>query len=317
MELNNVKSRFLPLSPSVQKGLEPEAEIKDFEIIKEICNNTYLVKHKATKAEYAIKALDKRAPYIEKPNFKELDTLYEVNHKNLVKLFGHFEDNNNCYFLMEYIPKGNVKNIMPKDTKKRLSTKVCSFIIRDVISAVHYLHNMKPPIIHGDIKPENVLLSDGLVAKQTDFGWDDIKNEDWKRKTIHSFSPYLTPEFLKDGKYDTSVDLWSIGGLLFELVTGNLLILGADLDSMEEQISKLETQALKNINADAKDLILKALKIEPKERLPLRDMMKHPFITTFTPEAENLLVKPLEGVKYEPFIISKDDPKTWVPKIIS
>ena len=104
---------------------------------------------------------------------------------------------------------------------------------------------------------------------------------------------------------------------MFELVTGSPLMLGADLNSMEEQISKLETQYLKNINAGAKDLILKSLKIEPKERLPLEDMIKHPFITAFTQDVSNLLDKPLEEVKYEPFIISKDDPKTWVPKIIS
>ena len=45
-------------------------------------------------------------------------------------------------------------------------------------------------------------------------------------------------------------------------------------------------------------------------------MMKHPFITKFTPNADKLLIKPLEGIKYEPFIISKDNPKTWIPKEI-
>ena len=63
-------------------------------------------------------------------------------------------------------------------------------------------------------------------------------------------------------------------------------------------------------------MIAKILKIDPKERLTLEEMMKHPFITKYTPDASKLLIKPVEDVKYEPFIISKDDPKIWVPKEI-
>ena len=177
MEINNVKNRFLPIPESAQKNLEREVKITDFDIIKELGSgsfgNVYLVKHKVTNAEYAIKAIDKRnkTNQEEKPYFRrEVEVMYKVHHPNVVKLFGHFEDNNYCYFIMEYISKGNVYNLLPTDKKKRLSTKVCSFIIRDIISAVYFLHNMKPPIIHRDIKPENVLLGDGLVAKLTDFG---------------------------------------------------------------------------------------------------------------------------------------------------
>ena len=185
IEINNVKNRFLPIPESAQKGLEREVTITDFDILKELGSgsfgNVYLVRHKVTKAEYAIKAIDKRnkTNQEEKPYFRrEVEVMYKIHHPNVVKLFGHFEDNYYCYFIMEYISKGNVYNLLPTDKKKRLSTKVCSFIIRDVISAVYFLHNMKPKIIHRDIKPENVLLGDGLVAKLTDFGWSNYMQED-------------------------------------------------------------------------------------------------------------------------------------------
>ncbi len=323
MELNNVKNRFLPIPESAQKGLEREVKITDFDIIKELGSgsfgNVYLVRHKVTKAEYAIKAIDKRnkTNQEEKPYFRrEVEVMYKVHHKNVVKLFGHFEDNNYCYFIMEYISKGNVYNLLPTDKKKRLSTKVCSFIIRDIISAVYFLHHMHPPIIHRDIKPENVLLGDNLVAKLTDFGWSNYMRDDEKRTTVCGTPIYLAPEIMEEKEHDEAVDLWCIGVLLFELVTATPPFLGNDLDTLKENVLKLKINWPKDINVDAKNLIMKILKLDPKQRLPLEEMIKHPFITKFTPDAPKLLIKPVEGIQYEPFIVSKDDPKTWVPKEI-
>ena len=323
MEINNVKNRFLPIPESAQKNLEREVKITDFDILKELGSgsfgNVYLVRHKVTKAEYAIKAIDKRnkTNQEETPYFRrEVEVMYKVHHKNVVKLFGHFEDNNYCYFIMEYISKGNVYNLLPTDKKKRLSTKVCSFIIRDIISAVYFLHHMNPPIIHRDIKPENVLLGDNLVAKLTDFGWSNYMRDDEKRTTVCGTPIYLAPEILEEKAHDEAVDLWCIGVLLFELVTANPPFLGNDLDTLKANVLKLKINWPKDINVDAKNLIMKILKLDPKQRLPLEEMIKHPFITKFTPDAPKLLIKPVEGVKYEPFIVSKDDPKTWVPKEI-
>ena len=323
VQLNNVKNRFLPIPESAKLGLEREVMIPDFDIIKELGSgsfgNVYLVRHKETKAEYAIKAIDKRNKnnQEEKPYFKrEVEVMYKIHHPNVVKLFGHFEDNLYCYFIMEYISKGNVYSLLPTDKKKRLSTKVCSFIIRDVISAVYFLHHMNPPIIHRDIKPENVLLDEGLVAKLTDFGWSNYMQEGQKRTTVCGTPIYLAPEILEEKPHDEAVDLWCIGVLLFELVTAEPPFLGNDLDTLKANILSLKINWPKVINVDAKNLIIKILKLDPKQRLPLEEMIKHPFITKFTPDAHKRLIKPVEGVKYEPFIVSKYDPKTWVPKEI-
>ena len=320
-ELNNVKNRFLPIPESAAKGLEHEAKITDFEILKELGSgsfgNVYLVRHKETKAEYAIKAIDKRnkTNQEEKPYFRrEVEVMYKIHHPNVVKLYGHFEDNNYCYFIMEYISKGNVYNLLPTDKKKRLSTKVSASIIKDVICAIYFLHNMKPPIIHRDIKPENVLLSEGLVAKLTDFGWSNYIQEDEKRTTVCGTPIYLAPEILLEKGHDEAVDIWCIGVLLFELTTAQVPFQGNDIDTLKDNILKLKITWPKDINTDAKNLIMKILKLDPKQRLPLEDMLKHPFITKFIPDASKSLIKPEEGVQYKPFIVCKDDPKTWKPE---
>ena len=129
IQKNNVTNRFLPIPESVSKGLEPEPKITDFNFIKELGVGSFgrviLVSHKRTQAKYAIKAIDKRNQdnIEEKPYFiREIEIMYRVHHPNVVKLYGHFEDNNYCYFIMEYISKGNLFSLIPKD-KKKLSAK--------------------------------------------------------------------------------------------------------------------------------------------------------------------------------------------------
>ena len=322
IEINEVKNRFLPIPESVKLGLEPEPKITDFTIVKELGSGSfgrvYLVTHKKTKANYAIKAIDKRnkANIEEKPYFRrEVEVMYKIHHPNVIKLYSHFEDNNFCYFIMEYIAKGNMFGLIPTDKKKRISTQLVANLIKDIISAVYFLHNMSPPIIHRDIKPENVLLADNFVAKLTDFGWSNYIQEDKKRTTVCGTPIYLAPEIIKEQGHDERVDIWCIGVLLFELTTGTVPFPGNDIESLENNILKLRIQWPKEINVDAKNLISKILKLDPNARISLSDMLKHPFITKYIPNASECLIKPDESLKYKPFVVSKDDPNNWDPVI--
>ena len=319
-ELNNVKNRFLPKPQSVLKGLEPEPKIKDFELIKELgCGSfgrVFLARHTKTKVLYAIKAIDKKnkTNIEERPDFRrELEVMYKIHHPNVVTLFGHFEDNNYCYFIMEYISKGNVYNLLTLDKKKQLSTKVVATIMKDVIRAAYFLHNMNPPIIHRDIKPENVLLNEGIVAKLTDFGWSNYIQEDKERKTVCGTPIYLAPEIIKEQGHDKRVDIWCIGVLLFELITGTVPFQGKDIDTLKSNILHLRIAWPKEMNPDAKDLISKILKLDPKQRLPLENMLEHPFFLKYFPDGPSCLILPDPNIVYKTFVVSKDDPKTWDP----
>ena len=318
--INDCKNRFLPISESVAKGLEPEPKISDFTIVKELGSGSfgrvYLVTHKKTKAQYAIKAIDKRnkTNIEEKPYFRrEVEVMYKIHHPNVVKLYGHFEDKNYCYFLMEYISKGNIYGLIPQDKKKRLNAQVVASLMKGVISAVYFLHNMNPPIIHRDIKPENVLLSEKLEAKLTDFGWSNYMEDDQKRNTVCGTPIYLAPEIIKEKGHDERVDIWCIGVLLFELITGTVPFQGNDIDTLKNNILRLKISWPRDINTDAKNLISKILKLDPYARLPLSDMLQHPFFAKYCPNASQSLIKPDKNIKYKTFIMSVDDPKTWDP----
>ena len=213
---------------------------------------------------------------------------------------------------MEYISKGNIYGLIPQDKKKRLSGQIVASLIKDVISAVYFLYNMNPPIIHRDIKLENVLLAEGMVAKLTDFRWSNYMQEDEKRATICGTPIYLAHEIIKEKGHDEKVDIWSIGVLLFELLTADAPIQGNDLETIKSNILKLKIAWPRDINLDAKNLIVKILKLDPNARISLNDMLAHPFIKKYFPNAAESLIKP-DTRKSKPYIVSKDDPKTWEP----
>ena len=316
---NNVSSRFLPVPESVLKGLEHEPKITDFTLIKELGTGSFgrvlLVQHNITQAQYAIKAIDKRsqANIQERIYFRrEIEIMYRIHHPNVVKLFGHFEDNIYCYFIMEYIEGGNIYSYVPKNGIRTISTQQVASIIKDVISAAYFLHHMNPPIIHRDIKPENVLLSSGMQAKLTDFGWSNYINIGYKRTTVCGTPIYLAPEMINNTGHDEKVDIWCIGVLLFELMTGIQPWSGSDIQTVKHNISRLKINWPKNMDRTAADLISKILKYNPEERISLRNMLNHPFFTQFFQNPTSCLKRP-DNTQYKVFIISKDHPLTWNP----
>ena len=318
--LNNVKNRFFSIPESVLKCLEPEPKISDFEIKKKLeagsFGQVFLVTHKITKANYAIKVIDKRnQTNIEQKTYfhREMEIMYKIHHPNVVKLFGNFEDDNYCYLIMEYISKGNIYQLIPKDRRKRLSTQVVASLMKDVISAVYFLHNMNPPIIHRDIKPENVLLAEGNIAKLTDFGWSNYIQGEEKRTTVCGTPIYLAPEIINESGHDEKVDIWCIGVLLFELSTGTVPFAGNDIDTLKRNINAVKINWPRDINLEAKNLISKILKYVPSSRISLREMLMHPYFTKYFPNAVDCLVKPNDNLTYVPFVVSKDNPLTYNP----
>ena len=316
---NNVLNRMLPLTESVQKGLESEPKITDFTLIKELGVGSFgrvlLVQHNQTQAQYAIKAIDKRNKenLEEMPYFRrEIEIMYRIHHPNVVKLFGHFEDNTYCYFIMEYIPGGNIYSLVPKNGIPVISTQMVASLMKDVISAIYYLHHMIPPIVHRDIKPENVLLAEGNVAKLTDFGWSNYLDGFYKRTTICGTPIYLAPEIINNTGHDEKIDIWCIGVLMFELLTGVPPWAGDDITTLKYNISRLKINWQKNMDPDAIDLIRKILRYIPEERPSLRTILMHPFFTKFFPDAVNSLKRP-DNTKYKVYVISKDHPLTWNP----
>ena len=314
----NITNRFLPIPKSVSQNLEAEPKLNDFIVMKELGSGSFghvlLAQHKITQAKYAIKAIDKRSRVNiqEMPYFiREIEIMYRVHHPNVVKLFGHFEDNNYCYFIMEYMPGGNIYSIVQRTHVVTLQ-EIAS-IMKDVISAVYFLHHMHPKIVHRDIKPENVLLDQGNHAKLTDFGWSNYMEGGIKRTTVCGTPVYLAPEIINNTGHDEHVDIWCIGVLLFELIVGRPPFSGETEQAVRYNIARMRINWPRNLDKDAADLISKILKYNPEQRISLEQMLLHPFFTKYFPNAVTSLVKPDQSIVYRTFIVSKDNPLNWNP----
>ena len=313
---SKIKNRFLPIPENVLQNLEPEPQITDFEIIKIIGSGSFgkvkLAQHKKTKVKYAIKEIDKQKTNNKdgKPYFRrEIEIMYKVNHPNIVKLYSHFEDEKYCYFLMEYVQKGTLFQEIGQT--ENYEPKKKATLMKELICAIYYLHNMNPPIVHRDIKPENVLIDKNGHVKLTDFGWSNYINNKEIRSTYCGTPVYLAPEMITLIGHDQHLDIWCIGVLMFELLTGEVPFKGKDLKSLSGNILSLNILWPRDINPEAKNLIGKILKPEPKERLSLEEMLKHPFFTKHLNNPVNSLMKPTI-VKSKPFVVSTDVPEEIV-----
>jgi serine/threonine protein kinase len=99
-----------------------------------------------------------------------------------------------------------------------LSVGEAAEYLKDVVEALTYMHDRS--IAHRDIKPENIVLTTERVAKLCDFGWSALVES--SRKTYCGTFDYAPPEILQHKKYDESVDIWCIGVLTFEILTGHV-----------------------------------------------------------------------------------------------
>lgn len=290
VRINKVKERILFLSPSVKLGHENEATLKDFDLGDMLgagaFGQVYKVVHKISKRVFALKVIDKaklKKNKMENQIQNEVKIMYSLDNEHIVKLFNHFEDDQNIYLVMEFAEEGQLMNKLKKAPGKRLSEVVAAGYIRDLVKALAYIHNLNPPIIHRDIKPENLLVSAGNRIKLGDFGWSNY-NED-SRTTYCGTPEYLAPEMLLQKGHTDKLDIWCVGILIFELLSGRTPFLPRKPLKDANEMDRALQQGIKEgkplipseFPALARDLVLKLLKTNPRERLNLTEIKNHPW----------------------------------------
>lgn len=241
------------------------------------------VKEISTNNELAVKVINKKRANPEKIKKmkEEILILKQLNHKNIVKYFGYIETTNQILIKMEYIQFGTLKSWMKK--KSNITEEEASIIIRRVLSAIEYVHGKQ--ICHRDIKPDNIMLSkeDDLDSiKIIDFGLSAqdfyyLNNNEYCGTLI-----YMAPEQIQKKMYFLSVDIWSIGILMYMLLnngTHPFYYKGIKREDYINNIKESKLSFKNKLSPMAENLLKRLLEPNPSSRYSPADSLKHPWIT--------------------------------------
>jgi serine/threonine protein kinase len=221
--------------------------------------DVYLAKHKKDSKMYAIKQMEKNKIIESGASldiiYREISIHRRIQHENIIRLYSHYEDDENFFLVMDYSNSGTLFSLIKKN--KGIDEKLAFKYFIQTVSAVHFLHENS--LVHRDLKPENVLIDENGCIKLCDFGWCvDISTGN--RITFCGTYEYMAPEIVKEMPYDYGIDVWSLGILLYELIHGYSPFRSTNDENEEYQeifknIIKYNFKIEKEISNNCKDLI--------------------------------------------------------------
>ncbi|KAL9032008.1 MAG: hypothetical protein Q9196_000021 [Gyalolechia fulgens] len=245
----------------------------------------HLVQSKHNQRFYAVKVLKKaqvvKMKQVEHTN-DERKMLQKVKHAFLVTLWGTFQDSKNLYMVMDFVEGGELFSLLRKS--QRFPNPVAKFYAAEVTLALDYLHSRH--IIYRDLKPENLLLDRHGHLKITDFGFaKEVPDITW---TLCGTPDYLAPEVVSSKGYNKSVDWWSLGILIFEMLCGFTPFWDAGSHmKIYENILKGKVKYPPYIHPDAQDLLQRLITSDLTKRLGnlhagSKDVMDHAWFAEVT-----------------------------------
>lgn len=264
-------------STRVSSSRSRTEEIGKYRLLKTIGKGNFakvkLAKHVPTGKEVAIKIIDKTQlnPGSLQKLFREVRIMKILDHPNIVKLFQVIETEKTLYLVMEYASGGEVFDYLV--FHGRMKEKEARAKFRQIVSAVQYCHQKK--IIHRDLKAENLLLDSEMVIKIADFGFSNEFTPGNKLDTFCGSPPYAAPELFQGKKYDgPEVDVWSLGVILYTLVSGSLPFDGSNLKELRERVLRGKYRIPFYMSTDCENLLKKFLVLNPARRASLETIMK-------------------------------------------
>uniref|UniRef100_A0A8B9SRB7 Ribosomal protein S6 kinase n=1 Tax=Anas platyrhynchos TaxID=8839 RepID=A0A8B9SRB7_ANAPL len=257
--------------------------------------------HKKTSQEYAVKIISKR---MEANTQREITALKLCEgHPNVVKLHEIYHDQLHTFLVMELLKGGELLERIQK--KQHFSETEASHIMRRLVSAVSHMHDVG--VVHRDLKPENLLFtdeSDNSEIKIIDFGFARLKPPDNQPLKTPCFTlHYAAPELLNHNGYDESCDLWSLGVILYTMLSGQVPFQSQDKSltctSALEIMKKIkkgefsfEGEAWKNVSEEAKELIQGLLTVDPNKRIKMSSLRYNEWLQDGSQLSSNPLMTP-------------------------
>jgi serine/threonine protein kinase len=258
------------------------SQIKQYSIGEELGHGAFSHVCAATNTEtgvaHAIKIVSKSALSTEEDISRfqrEIGTMAHLRHPNVVALHDFLSDDENFYLVLDLCPGGELFDYIA--SHDRLSEPTAALLFQQVISAIAYCH--ASGVAHRDLKPENVLIVSFPHVKVADFGLCGFLSASQLMRTFCGSPGYCAPECLSRIKYDgRQSDIWSLGILLFTLVTGEHPWTVTNASLMLRQILKAAYTIPAYVSPSCGDLIQSMTKVIPSERITMEGILQHPWL---------------------------------------
>lgn len=230
---------------------------------------------------FAMKTVAKDSVKSEKNRRKlvgEIKVHQSMKHPNIVRFVDCFEDNVNCYIVLEMCSNGSLMEMLRQ--RKRLTEAETRFFLLQILGAVKYMHSRK--VIHRDLKLGNFFLDDRMNVKVGDFGLAALLvSDDERKKTICGTPNYIAPEILfdKENGHSFQVDLWSIGVVMYAMLFGKPPFACKNIDDIYKRIkiNQYSFPADALVSETAKSLIVRMLSSDPQDRPSIDDIADDAF----------------------------------------
>lgn len=207
----------------------------------------------------------------------EISILKKLDHPNIIKYYETYENQKYMYIVMEYCSGGELFDVIASKAKREgnFNESEAAEMMAKLLKAVNHCHSMN--IAHRDIKPENILITEDGDLKLIDFGLSkQVKNK--KMKTIVGTPYYIAPEVLQ-GKYGLKCDVWSLGVIMYILLSGYLPFGGSGAAEVFEKVSEgkysFSQKEWKKVSKEGMDLIEHMLEVDTKKRYTAEQCLKH------------------------------------------
>uniref|UniRef100_A0A8C7QH40 non-specific serine/threonine protein kinase n=1 Tax=Oncorhynchus mykiss TaxID=8022 RepID=A0A8C7QH40_ONCMY len=269
---------------SIASCADEQPHVGNYRLLKTIGKGNFakvkLARHILTGREVAIKIIDKtqlNPTSLQKVKEKPIVSLLKL------KLFEVIETEKTLYLVMEYASGGEVFDYLV--AHGRMKEKEARAKFRQIVSAVQYCHQKK--IVHRDLKAENLLLDADMNIKIADFGFSNEFTMGSKLDTFCGSPPYAAPELFQGKKYDgPEVDVWSLGVILYTLVSGSLPFDGQNLKELRERVVRGKYRIPFYMSTDCENLLKRFLVLNPSKRGTLEQIMKDRWINAGLEENE-------------------------------
>ncbi|KAF3439775.1 hypothetical protein FNV43_RR18053 [Rhamnella rubrinervis] len=242
-------------------------------------------RHRQLGIEVAVKEIDKKqlSPKVSENLLKEISILSTINHPNIIRLFEAIETEDRIYLVLEYCEGGDLAAYIHRHG--RVSEAVARHFMRQLAAGLQVLQEKH--LIHRDLKPQNLLLSTNELTPQLkigDFGFARSLMPQGLADTLCGSPLYMAPEIIQNQKYDAKADLWSVGAILFQLVTGRPPFDGnSQFQLFQNILASTELRfphgAVEELHPECVDLCRCLLRQNPAERLKFKEFFTHKFLT--------------------------------------